>query len=225
MFSIKNIYRIIIDSLFPISNDDRLLFSYTPEQAFKILPPAPPSPIPHTHSIFAYKNDLVTRLVWNIKYKKSEKAVKIGGYALYKNLPMCRFRSDELQRTEADIGKTIVIPIPITTKRRKERGYNQCELLLDEMKLLDTENKLIIRKDLLERVQHLSRQTLKNREERLQSAKGIFAVNENSVKEIGLETPIVIVDDVITTGSTIKEAMETLREFGFKNVIGISLTH
>ncbi|MFA6554642.1 MAG: phosphoribosyltransferase family protein [Candidatus Paceibacterota bacterium] len=239
-----NLYRIIIDALFPISSADKELFSYTPEQAFKKLPPAPLSPISYTHSIFAYKDELVTRLVWNIKYKKSEKAVKIGGYALYQNIARYHFRSDELQRNEVDIRKITLIPIPITSKRRKERGYNQCELLLDEVKLLDIENKLIIRKDLLERIQHLSRQTLKNREERLESAKNIFAVNEKTVQmirdsqisvmddlvhkenQISLRNiPLIVIDDVITTGSTMKEAMKTLREFGFKNVKGISLAH
>ncbi len=138
----------------------------------------------------------------------------------------------------------VIIPIPITKRRKNERGYNQCELLVNEIERLDIDKKFIICKDLLGRVHHLSRQTLKNREDRLESAKGIFTVNEETRKrimnednQIGNEleiinsennidnTIIIVIDDVITTGSTMKEAMETLQNAGFKNVFGLSLAH
>lgn len=84
---------------------------------------------------------------------------------------------------------------------------------------------------MLERVHHLSRQTLKNREDRLESARGIFAVNKETMqKSFNTEFDIkkiimIVIDDVITTGSTMKEAMETLRNTGFENVFGLSLAH
>lgn len=215
---VKSFVQIIIDSLFPISNADKLLFSYTPEQASKELPKAPNTPIPYTYSIFAYKNELVTRLVWNIKYKKNIKAVQIGGYALYEKL-----KNDP----------SLLIPIPITQKRRNERGYNQCELLVDEILRLDGMNsKIITSKDLLVRTVHRDRQTLKDREERLEDAKNIFSINKEALKifnsnnsEATKKISIIVIDDVITTGSTMKEAMETLKKAGLVNVMGISLAH
>lgn len=257
---IRSFLKIIIDSLFPISNADKLLFSYTKEQALQELPKAPQTPFPNTYSVFAYKNELVTRLVWNIKYKKNMQAVGIGGYGLYeriKNNQLSMIPSSlklptppRLRRTsrrasnnpsyalcsatsfegQAITNKQILlVPIPMTRKRKNERGFNQCELLVDEIIKLDKTGQLITYKDLLIRTVHQDRQTLKDRRSRLEDAKGVFSINENvftsndntSVKNI----PIIIIDDVITTGSTMKEAMETLTSAGFRQVIGISLAH
>jgi len=256
---LRSLFQIIIDSLFPISNTDKLLFSYTKEQAFEKLPKAPQTPIQNTYSVFAYKNDLVTRLVWNIKYKKNLTAIGIGGYALSKKIdeiiPYALFAS--LRNTkgkqfsllrslqapptlknrgyEGHNDQVLLIPIPMSNKRRKERGFNQCELLVDEILQLDKTDRLIACKDLLIRTIHKDRQTLKGREERLEDAKDVFFVNEESLKSIKKNhvnkdiplknIPVIIIDDVITTGSTIKEAVETLKNTGFDHVIGISLAH
>lgn len=240
---IPSFFKIIIDSLFPISNADKLLFSYTKEQALQELPKAPQTPFLNTYLVFAYKNELVIRLIWNIKYKKNMQAVGIGGYALYEkitpsplklrrasNNPSYALRSATSFEGQAITNKQILlVPIPMTRKRKNERGFNQCELLVDEIIKLDKTGQLITYKDLLIRTVHQDRQTLKDRRSRLEDAKGVFSINENvftpsdnvSIKNL----PIIIIDDVITTGSTMKEAMETLRSAGFKQVIGISLAH
>jgi ComF family protein len=234
---IKSLVQIIIDSLFPVSDADKLLFSYSPQQALKELPKATKTPIDNTYSIFAYKNELATRLIWNIKYKKNIKAVKIGGFALYEKIindPSCALRSDTSFEGQAITNnRFLIIPIPITQKRRNERGFNQCEFLVDEILKLDkTSGKIITSKDLLIRTVHKDRQTLKSREERLEDAKNIFVVNQEVFNKIYPHNStamknltVIVIDDVITTGSTMKEAIETLRSAGFSRVIGISLAH
>ena len=133
----------------------------------------------------------------------------------------------------------VLIPMPITPQRRKERGFNQCELLTDEIKRLDKENRIVIINNLLLRIHNIAHQTLKDRAARLESTKGIFSINKEimklnnvNIKEYNnmtieqlKKTQIVIIDDVITTGSTMREAMDTLKSAGFENVIGISLAH
>jgi predicted amidophosphoribosyltransferase len=177
----------------------------------------------------------------------------------------------------------IVVPMPITARRRRERGFNQCELLANEIERLANdwiahnshdvigkqvgdlntvdesvirrcrENRLIVVRDLLVRKLHKSRQTLKDREERLESAHDIFAVNENvanrimsghsSSVKIGVQPKtselqstnadqqpinkpfIIVIDDVITTGGTIRDAISTLKKAGFENTWGLSVAH
>lgn len=211
----RTLYRIILESLFPLSRAEKELFSFTPEQALRELPKAPKAPYPDMSSVFAYKDERVSNMIWNIKYKKSKQAVAIGGYALFEEVaPQKRCHLLEL----------VIVPIPITARRRRERGFNQCELLVDEMKRLDIDGQLLVAKDLLIRVQHKDRQTLKDREERLAGAKGIFAVNPE-IGSRGYGRPIIVIDDVITTGSTMREALETLRKAGFEDVKGLSLAH
>lgn len=213
---LTTIYKTILEALFPSTKSEKELFSLSPEQALEILPRAPETPFTNMRSVFAYKDDRVTKLVWNIKYKKSKRAIEIGGYSLWKEIP----RSDLV----------MIIPIPITKRRRNERGYNQCELLADEIERLDTKRQLVIEENLLVRIHNADRQTLKDRTDRLADAKGIFAVNnivaDKIKKDIKLnKIPIIIIDDVITTGSTMKEAIDTLRKMGFENILGISLAH
>ena len=217
---LRGIYSTVIEALFPTSSSEKELFSYTPGQACATLPSAPKYAgltvaLPDVHSIFAYKDPRVTQLIWNIKYKKSACASGIGGYALFSSLKK--------------YPQAILVPMPITSQRRKERGYNQCELLVDEIERLDMQKQFTVMRDILIRTHHDSRHTLKNRSERLESAQGIFGVNEMATQKIQSgeykHIPIIVIDDVITTGSTMKEAMDTLKKYGFEKVSGLSLAH
>ena len=229
------IYRTTIDALFPLSKTEKELLSYTPIEAYSVLPSAPDyrglaTPLPEASSLFAYKDPRVTQLIWNIKYKKSSHAVAIGGYVLQQHIKKGVY-VNSAPRAKLSAPSIAVVALPITARRRAERGYNQCDLLVDELERLDTEKHILILRDLLIRAHHDSRHTLKNRVERLKSAKGIFGVNEKVLSTI-LATnpdithiPIIIVDDVITTGSTMREAIDTLKNAGFGHVYGLSLAH
>jgi len=223
MFFLRLVWDTVLESLFPLSPAEKEILGFTPEKALFVLPPAsaysPQTPEivrERCCSIFAYQDERVTGLVWNIKYKKSSKAIGIGGFAIYQNL----------KKLEAT--KILIVPIPITKRRRRERGFNQCELLAAEIARLDADGMCRIETGLLSRTTHRDRQTLKNREERLQDARGIFEVDDSLARRIQIEhplAPIVIIDDVITTGSTIREAILTLDKAGFKKVRGLSLAH
>ncbi len=164
-------------------------------------------------SIFSYKNPLVRELIWQIKYKKDKHAVEIAAYALYNEL---KFRYPH--------GATL-IPISISKNRRKERGYNQCELLIDEIIKLDTEKetggKFVKNFNLLFRIKDIEKQTLKNRSERLVNVKNIFEVRN----KIQIENNIIIIDDVTTTGSTLNEAKKTLIEAGYLDVECLTIAY
>ncbi|MEN9524024.1 MAG: hypothetical protein RL536_93 [Candidatus Parcubacteria bacterium] len=217
---ISFLYKTILEALFPISEAEKELKNVTPENALGLLKRASgyeglAVPYLNAQSVFAYKDKRVEKLVWGIKYKRSKSAIEIGAYALLR----------ELERIN-NLDEALIVPMPITSRRRKERGYNQCELIVDEMVRLDTTDKITIEKNLLTRVHHTSRQTMKGRVERVESAKGIFGVNiEVLDKVINKKLHVIVIDDVITTGSTMFEAIETLKKSGFENVSGLSLAH
>jgi ComF family protein len=228
---IDQIFHFLLDSLFPINNLDRILFSLSREQAYISLRPSPPTPFHFIKSVFAYKDELVRCMVWNIKYKRSKKALEIGGYALQ------RYISETFDLANNESQQILLIPIPISTRRKNERGYNQCELMINEIIKFDIDNsskKLIFSKNLLKRKIHRDRQTLKNRNRRLEDAKKIFEIELSELQRIEFATKlpittdklqVLVIDDVVTTGSTMKEAVELLSSIGFKNVSGISLAH
>jgi predicted amidophosphoribosyltransferase len=251
MSLLKTITMTFSEALFPLPEAEREVLAMGAVTAFGDLPRAERSPVPEACSIFSYKDDRVWRLIWSIKYKKSAGGTAIAGYALHRVLRsyLAAITSDAVIDDAVVVPRIIVVPMPITARRRRERGFNQCELLASEIERLEIErleierleieNRLIIAKDLLVRKIHKSRQTLKDRAERLESAQDIFAVNEEAVNRIknydlrfkndeprSMNSPlIIIIDDVITTGGTIRDAVTTLRKAGFENTWGLSVAH
>jgi ComF family protein len=255
---IRALYNTILDALFPVPKAEEELSSLTPETAFEVLPRAPAYTglavsLPEARSIFAYKDERVSKLVWSLKYKRSARAAALGGYALWRELcagavVMCvpvkihlptgqtgpinhSASSFEFSPEHTSLPlHAIIISMPITPRRRRERGFNQCELLVDEIERLDKDGRFAIEKNLLMRVRHASRQTLKGRTDRLSSAKGVFAVNGEAAARLRSsprfeEMSIVVIDDVITTGSTMREALDALKKAGFAKISGLSLAH
>ena len=109
------------------------------------------------------------------------------------------------------------IPVPVSTKRRKERGYNQAEIIADELakKCLGIVVVNLIGK--YERVSLVG----KSREERISQAAHQFYWMNN---EIPPASSYIVVDDVITTGSTLLACLQILRDNGV-SAIGVSLAH
>ena len=239
------VWHFLIDFIFPPSEKELLLRSLSSENIYNNLPKALLPPYSFIDSLFAYKNSLVSELIWSIKYKKDEHAIKLGGYALYEELKDLHRESQKKFHNDSQ-KKIILIPIPISRKRHRERGFNQCELLIDEIIRLNEEgrvgekdkpdrklntknnletdniNKFEKRYDILKRIKDIEKQTHKNRQERLVSSTNIFQAKK--CEEL-LDKNIVIIDDVVTTGSTLKSARDTLMKSGYKNVRAITLAH
>lgn len=224
---IHALYSVILDALFPVPASEQAALELGPEGAWQILPRALPPRAARMCSVFAYKDERVSRIIWAIKYKKSRVCTAIAAYSLHEVV--------ESFRTALPAGMPVVlVPMPITRARRRERGFNQCELILEEICRLDREHHISRVHNLLVRVRHTSRQTMKNREERLQSAgNGLFEINAATafrLRTVLTENRaagvfIVVIDDVITTGSTMKAALDVLSGAGFADICGLSFAH
>ena len=199
----------IADFIFPPKKEEIIIRNISPKDFYNNVKKSGIPEFNFIYSIFAYKDPLVRELIWQIKYRKNKHAIDIAGHVLYDYL----YRNNFIN--------CILIPIPISRKRRKERGYNQTELIVDEIMKLDMENKFIKNYEILIREKNLDRQTLKNRKERLE-AQGIFKANRI---ENFLDKKIIIIDDVTTTGSTAREAREAMLKVGYMDVEVVTLGH
>ena len=219
---VKTIYDIIIEALFPLSAEERELAMLAHEKAESVLPAAPLAPFQNMSAAFAYTDSRVKRLIWGTKYKKSGHATDIGGYALY--LAARRIAGETRS-------PTIIIPLPMTPRRKRERGFDQCESLALALKKHDADGQFSVRNDILSRVKHGSRQTLKDRSGRIEGAHDIFVAQPATGLDSGgtsggsTDMCTIVIDDVITTGSTMREAIETLEKAGYTNVRGIAVAH
>lgn len=94
-------------------------------------------------------------------------------------------------------------PIPLGRARIRERGHNQVMSILHYSRYTE-----VIRTDLLFRDRETAPQSHLNRSERRRNISGAFSANMPSTLTHPLH--IMIVDDVMTTGATLKEARATL---------------
>lgn len=121
---------------------------------------------------------------------------------------------------EKDISKDIDLIMYIPSHRRKEakRGYNQSELLATFIaKKLDIE----VSHNNLSKIKHTKDQNKLNRVERQENLLGSFKLkNREEIKD----KRILLIDDIITTGSTMKECSRVLINNEAREVIGLALT-
>ncbi len=114
------------------------------------------------------------------------------------------------------ISYDIIIPMPIHKNRLRQRGFNQSEVLLQELAKADDR----IRKDIIIRSKDTPHQTGLTREYRKSNLDQAFQVlHKSDIKD----KTIVIFDDIYTTGSSMQECAKTLKENGASKVFGVCL--
>lgn len=107
---------------------------------------------------------------------------------------------------EADL----MVPVPLHPRRLRERGFNQALLLAQAFPEARVEREVLVR------VRHTPPQTsLPTPRERRENVKGAFAVVR---PEVVRGKKVLLVDDVFTTGATVKECARTLRRGGAREV-------
>ncbi len=108
-------------------------------------------------------------------------------------------------------------PVPLHFLRKNERGFNQARIIAEEFSIV-TEIPIA---QLLKRKRNTLRQTKLSGEKRRQNLKGAFCLRKKGEDLVTKTTPILLVDDVTTTFSTLDECARTLKKCGYKNVYGV----
>jgi len=170
-------------------------------------------------AIFEYENELIKQAIWSLKFRGKKRFAKIFAQILYDRLLE---KMSDLQ-TFSNFADPILIPIPLSKSRLRERGFNQSELIAEEMSLLDNNSSFIFKKNILIKIKNTPPQSRsKNKKERLNNLKNCFTVrNPHEIRKRN----IILLDDVTTTGATIKEASKTLKRYGAKKIFVITVAH
>lgn len=110
-------------------------------------------------------------------------------------------------------GIDFITPVPLHKKRQAERGFNQSETIAQIIgKII---NKPVI--NLIIRQRNTKHQARLNKEERLLNVKDAFVISRK------VNGRVLLVDDVFTTGSTMRECTKALINAGARDVLGFSL--
>jgi len=107
----------------------------------------------------------------------------------------------------------IIIPIPIHTARRRERGYNQAEAISRGLAEITG---LPVNVTTVRRVRWTGTQTALNSRERLQNIRSAFMVDDPHIIH---NSTVILVDDVLTTGATTNACAECVLNAGARRVI------
>lgn len=113
-----------------------------------------------------------------------------------------------------------ILPVPIHKKRLRERGFNQSTLLAKEIVKRAKSTKAQVVTDVLVRDRNTSPQSSLDREARQTNIIGAFGLRK---KEIVRDKRILVLDDVFTTGATVREAVKMLWEADPKEVDVLTL--
>lgn len=122
-----------------------------------------------------------------------------------------------------EVEKPIIVPIPLYWHKENIRGFNQALLFGKEFSSkfnLGFSDKIIVR------TKNVPSQTKLTQKEREENVKGIFTINSVSLRsrrQAGEAISVILVDDVWTTGATLKEATRILKEGGVKKVWGLTI--
>lgn len=172
---------------------------------------AEPPPFVRARAAFVY-GGAIRRAILGFKHRdRTELAAMLAGH-------MARAAHGLLDPEEA-LQEVVLVPVPLHRWRLWRRGYNQAGLLA---RALARQTASYWLPDALERVRMTRTQQGLSRAERLRNLKGAFRVPEHQRERIRGRT-VVLIDDVLTTGSTAQRCAQALLRAGAGQVRVLTL--
>lgn len=160
-------------------------------------------------SIFYYNNEL-KRIIKNIKYRFVKEGLSEFLAAIEPQVSLKILFYKQL------VQPLHIQPIPLHIQRFKQRGFNQAEHIANFFSVMmevPMVNTLTRKKDTY------SQARLPDRKKRYENMQGAFELTAYS----SIYKNILLVDDVVTTGSTMKEAAKTLKRNGIEKVFVLAI--
>lgn len=156
-------------------------------------------------ALWIYKKQ-IKQSMYRFKYQNRQE------YARYYGSEIVRVYGEWIRRNKIEA----IVPIPLHRTRKRQRGYNQAELLAKE---IGRQMQVPVYANLLKRVRKTKAQKNLNDAERKNNLKKAFKTQENNVQL----NHILLVDDIYTTGSTMNEAATELQKAGIEQIYCISI--
>lgn len=172
-----------------------------------------------TISLFPYHDPLIRKALWALKYHHKKQVAEVFSEYLHEELIEELAESSMWQ--PGAVVRAVIVPVPASKKRARRRGFNQAAAIARSMSIRDTSGILEYRDDILLKMRETESQvSMKDRNARLANARGSFCVKVG----VDLTSQVcVVVDDVTTTGATLREARRALRDAGARRVLGITI--
>lgn len=161
------------------------------------------------------KNILLHKLIYAYKYNRIKELVEpLGKILSFSAQNLIRYYNFE------DYDNIILIPVPLHYRRLKWRGFNQAELLADE---IGKRLKIPVNNMILRRAKNTKPQMgIENKKERGKNIKNAFEQTPFSKENIK-DKIVILVDDISTTGFTLFECASVIKSLKPKKILGLVL--
>ena len=206
---IKELWRSVLDVFYPghcVFCDIKIPSGIFCGTCFSCIQPLTAPAYPCLFGAVLYREPMVTA-VHRFKYRREIfLAPSLAGFLVQ----LCRYYRIQ-ERVDS------VIPVPLYPARRRERGFNQSELLAG---YLANHFSLPLLRNCLKRSKNTPSQTGLSGRERLANVSGAFRVAKTSMVR---GKSLLLVDDVLTTGATLNACRRQLLDAGAGEVYGMAL--
>jgi ComF family protein len=157
-------------------------------------------------------------LIHLLKYNGVRPAANVLGRMLAEALATLQpdLEQARLERGMFEQASALVIPVPLYKTKRRQRGFNQAELVARAaLKIVPARERLKFAPELLQRTRDTQSQIGLTSHQRRENLRGAFAVTR-AAEVTG--RAVILVDDVYTTGTTATECARVLRRAGARQV-------
>ncbi len=220
----RDISDFLLEIIFPKSPQLKALEALSPNDFLHKVERCIGTDSPVVDAIFQYRTPLMREAIWQLKYHGNKKIARLLAEHLYEE--MITLAGDDFENVSSESSAQIFfLPIPLSAKRKKERGFNQGELLCKEIVKIDTAKVFTYLPQCVEKIKDIPSQTsISDRRKRIKNVRGCFQVPENMKSAVRGKT-FILIDDVTTTGSTLEEGRRALLSAGAKKVICLAVAH
>ncbi len=209
---LSSVFSSVLDAILPRRTRSIVVDTLLPEHV-------PVTPIVHSHrgirivSLMQYEHPATEALIKALKYDGSARAAHVLSILL------AEYLAEELSDSAVfSPHPPLVIPLPLHTARKRERGFNQISLVLSQ---LPPHMRKLVHDTSLVRIRNTTPQTRLSRRARLANMEHAFAIF--SPQDVSGKR-VILIDDVTTTGATLAEAAHTLASAG-ADVHALALAH
>ena len=149
-----------------------------------------------TSYIYYHKSSPYNNLIHQLKYKDHPEVGERFAYMAAKDIEATGFFD----------GIDAIVPLPLSRKKERRRGYNQCDYIAAG---ISRATGIPVIKGAVTRTTSNETQTHKNRDERWKNVEGIFSLADATLIE---GKHILLIDDILTTGATLANCASTIQQ-------------
>ena len=159
------------------------------------------------HIYFFQYDGLIRDQIINFKFNEESYKYKMFAEVITKNIIFSNKKAFQIIKSY-----DIIIPVPISKKRLKERGYNQSQLIA---KQIAKATEMQLEEHCLYKNKNIIAQSMLNKEQREENIKGVYSIKH---KEKLQNKKVLLFDDIYTTGSTANECCRIIKEAKTKKI-------